>query len=64
MVEDAKVTSAIWGTFDQFIITGHEDGTVAKYDILKVKSVGRGGGGGEKGREARRRLGGKVKSGG
>jgi hypothetical protein len=36
VVEGAKVTSAIWGAYDQYIITGHEDGTVAKYDILKV----------------------------
>ncbi len=37
MVEGAKVTSAIWGEFDQYIITGHEDGTVAKYNILEVR---------------------------
>ena len=36
VVEGPKVTSAIWGAFDQYIVTGHEDGTVAKYNILKV----------------------------
>ena len=36
VVDGTKVTSAVWGTLDQYLITGHEDGTVAKYDILKV----------------------------
>ena len=35
-MEHAKVTSALWGLFDQYIVTGHADGTVAKYDLLKV----------------------------
>lgn len=36
VVDGAKVTSAIWGELDQYIITGHEDGMVAKYNILEV----------------------------
>ena len=35
-MEFSKVTSAIWGSFDQYVITGHADGTVAKYDLLEV----------------------------
>lgn len=38
VIDGSKVTSAIWGAFDQYIITGHEDGTVAKYDILKSET--------------------------
>ena len=36
VVEGSRVTSALWGPFDQFLITGHEDGTLAQYDILHV----------------------------
>lgn len=31
-VEGEKVTSSVWGPFDEYIITGHGDGTVAHYD--------------------------------
>ena len=27
-----KVTSALWGTLDQYIITGHEDGALIQWD--------------------------------
>lgn len=36
VVDGSRVSSAVWGAFDQYIITGHEDGTLAKYNILKV----------------------------
>jgi len=39
VVEGSRVTSALWGPFDQFLITGHEDGTLAQYDILHVSHV-------------------------
>jgi len=28
-----KVTSALWGTLDQFLITGHENGELVQWDI-------------------------------
>ena len=31
-VEGEKVTAGVWGPFDEYIITGHGDGTVAHYD--------------------------------
>ncbi|XP_002167671.1 eukaryotic translation initiation factor 3 subunit I isoform X1 [Hydra vulgaris] len=39
-VPDSKVTSAVWGPLDEFIITGHENGTVSKWcaqtgDLIK-----------------------------
>jgi len=38
-VEFSKVTSAVWGAFDQCVVTGHADGTVAKYDLLEVSRI-------------------------
>ena len=35
-MDGSKVTSAIWGSFDQYIIAGCENGSIAKYDILQV----------------------------
>ena len=31
-VQGSKVTAALWGPFDQSIITGHEDGSLSHYD--------------------------------
>jgi hypothetical protein len=28
-----KITSALWGTLDEFIITGHENGELVQWDI-------------------------------
>lgn len=28
-----KVTSALWGTLDEFIVTGHENGELVQWDI-------------------------------
>jgi len=28
-----KVTSALWGTLDEFIITGHDNGELVQWDI-------------------------------
>lgn len=30
-VTDSKVTAAVWGPLDKYVITGHENGTVSKY---------------------------------
>ncbi len=36
-MESSKVTSAIWGVLDQYVVAGHADGTVAQYDLLQVR---------------------------
>ena len=36
VVDESRVTAAGWGPFDQFLITGHEDGTLAQYNITEV----------------------------
>jgi hypothetical protein len=28
-----KVTSGLWGTLDEFIVTGHENGELVQWDI-------------------------------
>lgn len=28
-----KATSALWGTLDQYIITGHENGEIVQWDV-------------------------------
>lgn len=30
----AKITSAVWGPYNEFIVTGHEDGTLAQWDPM------------------------------
>ncbi len=37
VVKPSKVTSAVWGPFDQYIITGHEDGSISQFDIINVR---------------------------
>ncbi|CAF0822863.1 unnamed protein product [Rotaria sp. Silwood1] len=34
-----KVTSALWGTLDQFIITGHDNGELVQWDIKMQEDV-------------------------
>ena len=36
-VNDSKVTCGIWGPYDEYLITGHENGELSHYDI-KVSS--------------------------
>lgn len=38
-VEGQKVTAGLWGPFDEYLITGHEDGSVCHYDY-KVSGCG------------------------
>ena len=33
LVEQAKVTAASWGPFDNYLVTGHENGAVCQYDL-------------------------------
>lgn len=37
-VTDSKVTSAVWGPLDETLITGHENGTITKWDA-KVNNL-------------------------
>ena len=30
--DESKVTSMVWGPLDEYIITGHENGSISKYD--------------------------------
>ncbi len=39
MIKPSKVTSAVWGPFDQYVITGHEDGSISQFDIINVRTV-------------------------
>ena len=32
-ISGAKITSAIWGPYEEYMITGHEDGRICHYDI-------------------------------
>ena len=31
-VDGAKITAGLWGPFDEYIIAGHEDGSLSHYD--------------------------------
>jgi hypothetical protein len=33
ILQFGKVTSALWGTLDQFIVTGHENGELVQWDL-------------------------------
>lgn len=30
---DKKITSAMWGPYEEYILTGHEDGEICQYDF-------------------------------
>ena len=32
-IPDKKITSAVWGPCEEYIITGHEDGEICHYDF-------------------------------
>lgn len=36
-----KVTSGLWGTLDEFIVTGHENGELAQWDIKEMACIRR-----------------------
>ena len=35
-IEGSKITSSLWGPFDEFLVTGHENGSVCRYDVTRV----------------------------
>lgn len=39
---NSKITSAIWGPCDDFIVSGHDDGTISQWNMpvcLSLKEV-------------------------
>ena len=38
-VEGSKVTAALWGPFDEYFVTGHENGAVCRYDVTRVRYI-------------------------
>ena len=38
VVDSSKVTSAVWGPLDEYIVTGHDNGALSQYNILDVCS--------------------------
>ena len=37
-VDDSKVTAAVWGPVDEYIVTGHVNGALSQYNILDVRA--------------------------
>ena len=35
MAPGSKITAALWGPLDQYIITGHEDGSLRHYSTVR-----------------------------
>jgi len=33
LVADSKITAGVWGLYDECVVTGHDNGMVAKYDL-------------------------------
>ena len=36
-IEGSRISAALWGPFDEFLITGHEDGSICRYDVTRVR---------------------------
>lgn len=39
LVKPSKVTAAVWGPFDQYVITGHEDGSISQLDLNDAEVI-------------------------
>ena len=37
IIQDARVTAAVWGPLDQYFVTGDDVGALTKYDIINVR---------------------------
>lgn len=37
---DSKVTAAVWGPVDETVLTGHDDGTISKWDAKTGEKIG------------------------
>jgi len=42
MVADSKITAGVWGLYDETIVTGHDNGMVAKYNVKVIFAQGLG----------------------
>jgi WD40 repeat protein len=38
-ISSSKITSAVWGPYEEYIITGHENGEIAHYDLKTGEKV-------------------------
>ena len=37
-IEGSRISAALWGPLiDEFLITGHEDGSICRYDVTRVR---------------------------
>ena len=36
-IEGSRISAALWGPFDEFLITGQEDDSICCYDITRVR---------------------------
>ncbi|CAI8038839.1 Eukaryotic translation initiation factor 3 subunit I [Geodia barretti] len=34
-IEGSRISAAVWGPFDEFLITGHENGAICRYDVTR-----------------------------
>ena len=37
--DDYKALSVLWGPLDEYVVTGHEDGSIIKWDMRTGKKV-------------------------
>ena len=35
-IEGSRISAAVWGPFDEFVVTGHENGAICRYDVTRV----------------------------
>jgi translation initiation factor 3 subunit I len=34
-IEGSRISAAVWGPFDEFLVTGHENGAICRYDVTR-----------------------------
>ena len=38
-ITSSKITSAVWGPYEEYIITGHENGEICHYDLKTGEKI-------------------------